>query len=305
MVPGSLEDGRTPTVRSEFALPTGATVLDAACAVQDELLAAGVASPDVDARWLLEAVTGLTRAEQTLERGRVLIPSEIERLVAWTRRRSAREPLQLVLGVAPFYGLDVQVRPGVLVPRPESERLVERVLDALRGVDAPRLLDIGTGSGAIALALAAARTDAVVTASDVEPTAVLVARANATALGLPVTVWRSDLLAHPAVRTAASEAHVVVANLPYLPEGDRHALPPELDFEPPAALFGGQDGLDVARALARQLVGRLRPGGAVWWELDPRNVDRFAAELEESGAWGTVEVFDDLTGRRRFLAARR
>ncbi len=291
--------------RPTFALPAGVTVGDAVRSVHVELAAAGVASPDVDARWLLEAVTGLTRAEQVLERTRALAPDEVERLVAWTRRRSGREPLQLVLGVAPFYGLDLQVRSGVLVPRPESERLVERVLDELRGVDAPRILDVGTGSGAIALALAAARPDAVVTACDIDPTAVLVARANATALGLPVTVWPSDLLVHPAVRAAAAEAHVVVANLPYLPEGDRDALPPELGFEPPTALFAGADGLDVARALAQQVAGRLRPGASVWWELDPRHVDRFAAELVASGAWGSVGVSDDLAGRRRFVTAHR
>ncbi len=298
-------DERTGTAARAFALQHGICVEDAVRAVHDELVAAGVDSPDVDARWLVEAVTGLTRAEQVLERRRTLAPGEVERLVAWTRRRGGREPLQLVLGVAPFYGLDVQVRAGVLVPRPESERLVELVLQSLRDVTAPRVLDVGTGSGAIALAIAAARPDAVVTASDVDPTAVLVARANATALGLPVTVWASDLLAHPAVRTAAAEAHVVVANLPYLPDGDRDGLPPELGFEPPAALFAGTDGLVVARALAGQIAGRLRPGAAVWWELDPRNVDAFATELADAGGWGRVETFDDLVGRRRFLSVSR
>lgn len=274
-------------------------------AVAAALAAAGVDRPEPEATWLLEATTGLSRAEQALERARVLSDEERGRLHAWTARRAAREPLQLILGVAPFYGLDVQVRPGVLVPRPETERLVELVLERLRPVARPRVHDVGTGSGAVALAIAAARPDAQVTASDLDATAVLVARANATALGLPVAVWVSDLLADPTVRRAAAEAHALVANLPYLPDGDRGRLPPEVAFDPPEALFAGPDGLALARALARQAAPVLRPGATAWWELDPRNADAFADELEASGAWSEVERFRDLVGRQRFVAARR
>lgn len=274
-------------------------------AVVAALTAAGVERPQPEATWLVEAATGLARAEQVLERARPLDPDERERLTAWTARRAAREPLQLILGVAPFYGLDVQVRPGVLVPRPETERLVELVLERLRPVPRPRVHDVGTGSGAVALALAAARPDAQVTASDVDPTAVLVARANATALGLAVAVWVSDLLADATVRRAASEAHALVANLPYLPEGDRGRLAPEVAHDPPEALFSGPDGLTLARALARQAAPLLRPGASVWWELDPRNADAFADELEASGAWSEVDRYRDLVGRMRFVAARR
>lgn len=295
----------TTEAPAAFDLTPGVSLSDAARIVRGALAAAGIASPDAETSWLVEAATGLTRAEQVLDRARSLVVDETTHLAAWTRRRQQREPLQLVLGVAPFCGLDVQVRPGVLVPRFESELLVERVLERLRAVVEPRILDVGTGSGAIALALAAARPDASVTASDVDATAVCTARANATALGLAVTVWASDLLAHPAVRRAASEAHAVVANLPYLPDGDRGRLPPEVAFDPPAALFAGRDGLAVARALAAQVAGLVRPSATVWWELDPRNVARFAGELEASGAWASVEVSDDLTGRRRFVAARR
>ena len=263
-------------------------------AVRARLAAAGI-----------EAATGLTRAEQVLERDRALSEDDLARLEGWLRRREAREPLQLILGVAPFYGLEVQVRPGVLVPRPETELLVERALAGLRDVVAPRVHDVGTGSGAAALAIAAARPDARVTASDVDPTAVMVARANATALGLPVTVWTSDLLAAPEVRQAAGEAHALIANLPYLPDSDRGHLPPEVAYDPPEALFAGVDGLAVARRLAAQAVALLRPGAAVWFELDPRNAERFAEELEAEDRWRELRVEADLNGRWRFVLARR
>ncbi|MDA0699788.1 MAG: peptide chain release factor N(5)-glutamine methyltransferase, partial [bacterium] len=207
--------------------------------------------------------------------------------------------------VAPFYGLEIQLRHGVLVPRPETELLVERALTGLRDVVAPRVHDVGTGSGAVALAIAAARPDARVTASDIDTTAVMVARANATALGLPVTVWTSDLLAAPEVRRAAGEAQLLIANLPYLPESDRGHLPPEVAYDPPEALFAGADGLSVARRLAAQAIALLRPGAAVWFELDPRNAERFAEELETDDRWREVRVEADLNGRWRFVWARR
>lgn len=282
----------------------GHSLREAARQLQAALREAGVASPEAESAWLLEAATGLSRAEQVLEGERPLDQEEAERLAGWLQRRMAREPLQLVLGVAPFMGLEVQVRRGVLVPRPETERLVELVLDSVREMRRPWLHDVGTGSGAIALALAAALPDAKVTASDVDPTAVLVAGGNAMALGLPLEVWTSDLLMAPEVAQAAAKVDVLVANLPYLPEGDRGSLPPELDYEPPAALYAGEDGLDLAWALAQEAAQLLKPGALLWWELDPRNVDALASRLREQGVWEELETFADLAGRTRFLRAR-
>jgi len=292
-------------VRDAAQLGAGTDVATAAQVLRARLLTAGIEAAEAEAAWLLEAATGLSRAEQVLERGRVLADDERERLAGWLRRREAREPLQLVLGVAPFHGVELQMRPGVLVPRPETEQLVELVLASLRTVRAPRVHDVGTGSGAVALALAAARPDAHVTASDVDPTAVLVARANAAAMGLPVTVWASDLLAAPEVRRAVREAHALVANPPYLPEGDRGHLPPEVAFDPPEALFAGPDGLAVARRLAAQAQALLRPGATMWLELDPRNAAAFAAELTAGDGWRASWVGEDLNGRPRFVTARR
>lgn len=281
----------------------GGSLLQAAKDLRESLREAGIASPEAEAAWLLEAATGLSRAEQVLESGRVLDEDETERLQGWLMRRVKREPLQLVLGVAPFMGLEVQVRPGVLVPRPETERLVELVLASVREKANPRLHDVGTGTGAIALALAAARPDARVTASDIDPTAVLVAGSNAMALGLPLEVWSSDLLTAPEVAQVVAKADVLVANLPYLPESDRGRLPPELDFEPDAALYAGEDGLDLAWALAQEAAQLLRPGATVWWEVDPRNVDELSSRLRSQGVWRELQTFPDLAGRVRFVRA--
>lgn len=302
--PGADADGADAR-GSDADLALGTDVGSAGRAVRLALAAAGVESVDAEAAWLLEAATGLTRAEQVLERARPLATEERARLSDWLARRVRREPLQLILGVAPFCGLELQVRPGVLVPRPETERLVELVLADVRGVTAPRVHDVGAGSGAVALAIAAARPDAWVTASDVDATAVQVARANAETLDVPVTVWTSDLLADPRVRAAVATAHAIVANLPYLPEADRGKVPPEVAHDPPGALFAGTDGLAVARRLAAEASSVLGPGASAWWELDPRNADAFAAELAASDAWRDVACLPDLTGRPRFVRARR
>jgi release factor glutamine methyltransferase len=164
--------------------------------------------------------------------------------------------------------------------------------------------DVATGSGAVALAIANARPDATVSASDIDPTAVLIARANATLLGLDVAVYLSDLLADPVVERAVRRADALVANPPYLPEGDRATIPPEVRHDPPEALFAGPDGLAVARRLTREAWPLLRPGARCYLELDPRNASLFGAELERDG-WADVRLDVDLTDRPRFLSARR
>lgn len=283
--------------------PDGVTVGDAHERTRRRLEAAGVESAAAEARWLIHAVTGLAPAEQGTARTRPLAPDEAGGLDALVRRREAREPLAYVLGGTEFYGLPLAVPPGVLVPRPETERLVELALADVPGHRPCVVLDVGTGSGAIALAIAAARPRARVVALDVAAEALEVAGRNARALGLGIEVLRSDLLGDARARAAAEEADVLVANLPYLPEGDRAGAPAELGYEPPEALYAGPDGLATARRLLAEASPVLSPDAVVWLELDPRTVDALAGEAEAAG-WRHARTFDDLSARRRFLRVR-
>lgn len=264
------------------------------------LRAAGIDSAETEAVTLLEAATGLTRSALLMQPERPLQPAERLALLQALRRRAAREPLQHILGRAPFYGLELDVDADVMVPRPETERLVELVLARLAGVDAPRLLDVGCGSGAVALALKAERPDADVMASDVDPAAVLATRRNAERLRLAVTVRHSDLLAAAEVAAFAASCQALVANLPYLPAADADRLQIEARHDPHGALFAGADGLALARRLLGQAYRLLPRGALLALELDPRNVRQ---ALREAAAWASAGVERDLTGRERFLMA--
>jgi release factor glutamine methyltransferase len=270
----------------------------------DRLRSRGIDSASAEAGALLEAVTGLTRSEQVLSRRRRLEAGEVTRLESLLRRREAREPLQLVLGETEFCGVRLRLRPGVLVPRPETERLVELALTEAPASGPYQVLDVGTGSGAVALAILRARPGTRVTATDVDPAAVALARENAAALSLPLETVESDLLAASAARAAAAEADLLVANLPYLPERDRLRAPPELAWDPPQALYAGRDGLDAARRLLAEAGPLLRDGAVVWLELDPRNAGTLLAEAAD-GPWTEGRLAQDLNRRERFVRLRR
>ena len=265
------------------------------------LAGAGIEQSGVEAALLIEAVTGLDRHEQVLHPDRPLSGGERTSLAAMLQRRVLREPVQHIIGTAPFYGLDLAVSSAVLVPRPETERLVELVLDGLPAGPST-VLDVGTGSGAIALAIKAERPDTEVWATDIDPNALAVAQANAKSLGLGVEFRLSDLLADAAVATVAARCDVLIANLPYLPDEDAATLQPEVHHDPPAALFGGVDGLGVAERLRVQAAELLPPGALLALELDPRNAATMAARLR---GWSDAWLDSDLTGRERFVLARR
>ncbi len=274
---------------------------EALAAAERRLAAAGVASPRAEALLLLEAAVGVDRTSLLTQLDRPLLGGEGAALAELLRRRVTREPLQHVLGEAPFYGLMLAVSGDVLVPRPETERLVEIVLEEL-GSQVGTVLDVGCGSGAIALALKAERPDLDVWASDVSGPALAVARANAERLALAVTFRRSDLLADAEVATAAASCVALVSNPPYLPESDRELVPIEVRSEPEVALYAGADGLDVARRLVRQARNLLAPRALLALELDERNVAELASSMRD---FASVRLESDLTGRQRFLIAKR
>lgn len=259
---------------------------------------AGIPSPQVDAEFLMEHVTGLSRIRQLMDRHVFLEVAEWNILQDYMQRRANREPLQLLLGYTHFYGLRLKVKEGILIPRPETETLVSLVLE--RNVKMrPRILDIGTGTGAVALALLHEIPFADVTATDINPDCVRLARENALALELQLQVVQGDLFADQ-----DGLFDIIVSNPPYLPEADEAVEMPELKYESNVALYSGNDGLALARRIVHGASQRLKSGGILALELDPRNVKVLQAELPFQ-LWCASEVCPDLTGQDRFLVAMR
>ena len=267
----------------------------------DELAAAGVERPDVDAGLLLAHVLGLSRAQLVTCAATPVAPGAERTLVALAARRSAREPLQLLLGRAAFRRLVVAVRPGVFVPRPETEVLVDTVLERLPvgGI----VVEPCTGSGAVAISVAAEACPDRVVATDRDPHAVALAAENATRAEVAVTVVRGDLL-DPVDRGLRGRVDVLVSNPPYLAEPEWETVPPEVRHDPRAALVAGPTGFEVTDRLLDLARRWLAPGGWVALETDERRAARTA---EQAVARGLVqpEVRRDLTGRDRVVLARR
>jgi release factor glutamine methyltransferase len=215
-------------------------------------------------------------------------------------RRCAGTPTQHLTGEQGFRHLVLSVRPGVFVPRPETEVLVDAALDLLDPTGEPVAVDVGTGSGAVALSIARERPGCRVWATDLSPAAVALARDEADRLGLPVAIEHGDLL-EPLPRTLHGAIDLVVANLPYLAEEDRTSLPAEVLAEPPLALFGGAT---IYRRLAAQACGWLRSGGAVAVEIGATMGEEIAEIVRDAGFRG-VRVLPDLAGRDRVVTGRR
>ena len=284
---------------------TGPTVATVLANAEAALAAAGVDSPRADAEWLLAGLLGTGRAALGLNARRPLVAVTADRYDDAVRRRTRREPLQRILGWEEFCGLRVQLTDDVLVPRPETELLVEWALGLLpraRGARRLHALDVGTGSGCIACALVRARRDLAVTAIDLSPRAALVARGNAVGLGLDVRVVVADLLS----AIADSSVDLVVGNLPYVPDGVMDGLTPEVaEHEPRLALAGGVDGLEVIRGLPGEGFRVLRAGGAVALEtFGPAQAGRVSSWLVEAG-FVDVTTRNDLATVMRFVAGRR
>ena len=264
----------------------------------------GDESPRRSAEWLLSTATSLSRIELYANYDRPLSERERDLLRDGVRRRATGEPLQYVTGEVAFRHLVVKVRPGVLIPRPETEVLVGEVLAELEGISEPLVAEPCTGTGVIALSLAQEQPRARVWATDISRDAVECARENAERLRLSarVSVLEGDMLG-PLPAELAGRLHAVAANPPYVPSADVPDLPTEVTgFEPHLALDGGPDGLDVFRRLAVQARSWLAPRGIFAVELDERRVQ---AAAEEALEWyQDLRVVPDLAGRDRVLVAR-
>ena len=222
--------------------------------------------------------------------------------------RAGRVPLQHLTGRAPFRHLELAVGPGVFVPRPETEQLAGWALDRLAGIGEPVVVDLGSGSGALALALAQEHPGARVTAVERDPGALEWTRHNAAARraagDTPVTVVHGDMTDPGLLADLDGVVDLVVSNPPYVPDGAR--VPREVaDHDPPLALWGGPDGLDVVRGLLGTAARLLRPGGALGIEHADQQGTALPAVVRAHGRWSDVEDHVDLAGRPRYTTALR
>ncbi|MFH1057431.1 MAG: peptide chain release factor N(5)-glutamine methyltransferase [Pseudomonadota bacterium] len=266
----------------------------------------GIASPRLNGELLLAHSLGLTRIDLYLRFEQPLTPEELAGFKALILRRRAGEPAAYILGRKEFYGLEFKVGPGVLVPRPETEHLVEEALTRLRREPEPRLLDLCTGSGAVALAVLANLPEATAVGVDLSPEALGYAQANAAALGLNGrATWRAGDL-WDAVAPAGGFFPVITANPPYVTEAEWPGLSPEVrEFEPRLALVGGDDGLDLVRAIIAGSGAFLRPLGWLLIELGAGQAEAAMALARRAGIFSQVEMVKDLAGIQRVLACQR
>jgi release factor glutamine methyltransferase len=259
----------------------------------------GSPTPRLDAELLLAHCLGLTRIELYTQFERPLSEAELAGCRELIRRRGRREPVAYVIGRWGFRRLELDVDARVLVPRPETELVVERCLALLDGRERPAVLDVGTGSGAIALALKDEMPEARVLACDVSADALDVARANAARLGLEVELIESDLLE----RVPGDAFQLIVSNPPYIAESEMATLQPEVaEHEPRIATVAGADGLEIHRRLLPQAAERLAGGGHLVLECGAGQVPALAAELERVG-YADVGVDRDLSGIERVVWA--
>lgn len=264
------------------------------------LAEAGVASPRADAELIAAHVLGV-------ERGKLLLVpladrEVIEEIARIVHQRAKRIPLQHLLGWAALGPATVEVGPGVFVPRPETELLFEWGLTVLDGRESPVVVDLCTGSGALALAVATARPDATVHAVELDPTALAWARRN---LGTsPVKLVAGDVTDPDLLTELDARVDLVLCNPPYVPIGT--PVPPEVgEHDPFKAVFGGSDGLSVIRHVVNLAARLLKPGGAVAIEHDDTHAESVPALLSTRRVLTDVTDHDDLTGRPRFATARR
>jgi release factor glutamine methyltransferase len=305
-----------------LCIPAGCRPDVEACLASGTLLLeqAGIETARLDAECLVASVLGCTRWQLLLERRRRLSREEFCRVLRLIRRRERREPLAYILKVREFWSLPLSVSPGVLVPRPETETLVEatlaawkemgaeqRVPSAARQTPGPAIVELCTGSGAVAIALASELPAARIVATDISWRALRVARANAERHGVAgrIDFLRGDLWHAVNGQAAPGAVDLVVANPPYIPTAELATLMPEVQWEPRRALDGGEDGLRAIREIVATSPDRIRPGGYLLLEIGAAQAETVQALTAETGGFERIGLRRDLAGRPRVVAARR
>ncbi|MEK5059570.1 peptide chain release factor N(5)-glutamine methyltransferase [Paenibacillus sp. FSL H7-0326] len=288
-------------MRLQFQLPQGSSNREAFLKASSFLEDCGVLEPQNNARLLLEYVLGLEGAAYYMALPDAFPAEQISAFEEAVNRKGQGEPAQYIIGRQEFYGLPFMVSPAVLIPRPETELLVEAVMlhgDRLWPGGTPLAADIGTGSGAIAVTLAVKRTGWHVEASDISPEALAVAAQNAAANGAAVQFREGDLLAP----FAGERVDILVSNPPYIPADDIAGLQREVrEHEPRTALDGGPDGLGPYRTMMAQLALLAAPPRLVGFELGQGQAEDVAELLRVAGHWDEIIVVPDLAGIDRHV----
>jgi release factor glutamine methyltransferase len=291
------------------APPTHQQTLSTLVRTGRELLAqAGIEHADREVAWILQSAFACTRLELILEGARGVSQEEWERAWALLSRRAAREPLQYVLGSQEFLGRDFTVDEHVLIPRQETEVLVEEVIRSCQAFEQPVIADIGTGSGCVAISLALALPHSLIYATDVSGTALDMARRNAGrhAVEHRVRFLEGDLGAPLREAGLTGLLTAVVSNPPYIAEREFPALQPEVrTYEPRLALAGGVEGLDVHRRLIDETADLLLPGGLLVMEVGDRQAGMVTRLAEECGRYDKTWMRQDGGGIERIVGLRR
>jgi release factor glutamine methyltransferase len=296
----------SPSVKQRTAhCPTlGSVVQD----IRRRLEAAGIDSAEQEALWLIEHALALRGLHQIVERERLLTDREVARLNDIVTRRVAREPLQYILGTQEFCGLEFEVNPTVLIPRPETELLAHEIIRRLPQGTPPTLMDVGTGSGCLAVTLARSIPQARMIATDISTQALETATRNARrhAVDSSITWLHGDLLAPLRGLGLEGRMHAILANPPYIRESEWAGLQPEVSgYEPRLALVAGPRGTELHERLLGEAVSYLMPGGWLAMEVGEGQSMDLCSKIETMPDYEGVKVVPDEAGINRIVIVRR
>jgi release factor glutamine methyltransferase len=276
--------------------------------IHARLHSAGIEAADREASWLIEHALGVTSLNRLIDRARPVSPSGMARVNEYVNRRAAREPLQYILGTQEFCGLDFEVNPAVLIPRPETELLVQEVIRRLPQGARPTVVDVGTGSGCMAVILARAVPDGRIVATDLSSQAMATARSNARRHGVETTItWlEGDLLSPLAGLDCEGRVTAIVANPPYIRESEWSALQPEVSrYEPRMALVAGKRGTEFHERLVDDALHYLAPGGLLAMEVGQGQAVDVCAKIEAMPGYQRAEIVPDEAGIDRIVLVAR